>query len=133
MTQTRKYRFTLAEDDPTYLFLLHTHIGGSFPGCSIASFSTAEEALRHILHAGTDMLITDHGMGEMTGTELVLELRKRRFQTPIIVISGDSAVEKEARLAGANVFLEKKPHCKELEAHMRRLLSTVEIESGQKG
>ena len=124
MTQTRKYRFTLAEDDPTYLFLLHTLLCGSFPGCSIASFSTAEEALRHILHTGTDILITDHGMGEMTGTELVRELRKRCFQTPIIVISGDSGVAREAQLAGANVFLEKKPHCKEIEEQVRKLLAS---------
>ena len=122
-SRMRKYRFTLAEDDPTYLFLVHTLICGAFPGCTIAAFSTAEEALRHILHTGTDILITDHGMGQMSGTELVRELRRRRFVTPIIVISGDSAVEKEAQLAGADVFLEKKPHCKELEEQVRRLLA----------
>ena len=118
----RAYRITLAEDDPDTLFLTHTMLARAFPGSSISIFSNAGDALKHILDAGTDILITDHGMGSVTGADLIRQLRDRGFQTPIIMISGDAGSEKEGREAGANHFLLKKADVNELEHHMRRLL-----------
>lgn len=34
-------------------------------------FSNAKDALAHIRDRGTDILITNHGMGKMTGTDLI--------------------------------------------------------------
>ena len=118
----RAYRITLAEDDPDTLFLTHTMLARAFPHSSISTFSNAGDALKHILDAGTDILITDHGMGSMTGAELIRQLRKRGLQLPIIMISGDVRAEEEGRAAGANQFLMKKANANELEHHIRRLL-----------
>src|SRR4051794_29604509 len=101
------YRFTLAEDDPDQLFLMHRMLSKAFPDASIASFSNAEDALRHIVATGTDILITNHAMGAMDGTELIRELRQREYRIPIIMISGTQAAEAEARSAGATEFLNK--------------------------
>src|SRR5438874_4566598 len=96
-----KYRFTLAEDDETELFLLYHTISTAFSGSSISSFSNAEDALSHILETGTDILITDHGMGRMSGTELITELRRKGMTIPIIMLSGNPDAQEEARRAGA--------------------------------
>ena len=118
----RAYRFTLAEDDPNTLFLLHFMLSRLYPGSSIASFSRAEDALIHIVDTGTDILVTDHGMGTMSGTELVRELRQRDFTFPIIMISGDSAAAAEAFQAGATEFLDKSSDTRILEQRIRNLV-----------
>jgi DNA-binding NtrC family response regulator len=118
----RTYRFTLAEDDETELFLLHHTISQAFPRSSISTFTNAEDALRHIVETGTDILITDHGMGKMSGTELICDLRKRGLRLPIIMISGSPHAEEEAREAGATEFLQKKANSSEIQEHIRRLL-----------
>ena len=93
--------------------------------CSISTFSNAGDALKHILDAGTDILVTDHGMGSMTGADLIRKLRDRGSQTPIIMISGDPQAEAEGRAAGANQFLHKHSDVNELEHHIRRLPASL--------
>ncbi len=116
------HRFTLAEDDPDTLFLIHWMLKEAFPDSSFTTFSSAEEALNHILHAGTDILITDHAMGRMTGCEMIRKLRQSGSAIPIIMISGNPEAEKEARLAGATVFVLKEMNTKTLESHIRKLV-----------
>ena len=119
-------RFTLVEDDETDLFLLHHAISQTFPHSSISSFTKAEDALHHILDTGADFLITDHGMGRMSGTELVRELRRQGQRFPIIMVSGNPQTEEEARLAGATEFLQKSGDMRRIEERVRCLLSTRE-------
>ena len=118
----RTYRFTLADDDETELFLLHHTISKAFPQSSISSFRNAEDALVHILATGTDILLTDHGMGRMTGTELIHTLRERGVKVPIIMVSGSPNAEEEARLAGATAFMPKTAKMTQIEEQIRRLL-----------
>jgi len=66
----KAHRFTIADDDPDALFLLHRMIEQQYPNSSISMFSNAEDALAHIRDTGTDILITNHGMGTMSGTDL---------------------------------------------------------------
>ena len=116
------YRFTLAEDDEKELFLLYHAISKAFPKSSISSFTNAEDALAYILHTGTDILITDHGMGRMSGTELIRTLRGRGLSLPIIMVSGNPEAEEEARLAGVTDFLQKSANTRHIEEHVRHLL-----------
>jgi DNA-binding response OmpR family regulator len=118
----RAYRFTLADDDSNMLFVIPHMLSRRFPNSSIASFSNAEDALNHILDSGTDLLITDHGMGRMGGTELIRELRRRSLAVPIIMVSGNPEAAEEARRAGATEFLNKNVGTKVLEAHVRNLI-----------
>jgi DNA-binding NtrC family response regulator len=118
----RGLRFTLADDDEKYLFLIYHLLSQAFPGSNIAAFSNPEDALQHIVSMGTDVLITDHGMGSMSGTELIQELRKRGLAIPIIMISGNQAAEKEAYEAGANEFLHKDVALQELLGEIKKFL-----------
>jgi DNA-binding response OmpR family regulator len=118
----KPYRFTLADDDANMLFFMHRMLSQVFPDSSIASFSSAEDALKHIIHTGTDILITDHAMGHMDGAQLIRELRARKSKIPIIMISGNPKAREEALAAGATEFLDKHIEMKVLEAHIRSLI-----------
>jgi DNA-binding NtrC family response regulator len=102
-----KPRFTLADDDEKFLTLMHHLLARAFPDSSISSFSRAEDALSHVVNMGADLIVTDHAIGTMTGTQLIEELRKRGADIPIIMVSGNPKAEKEAMTAGANEFLHK--------------------------
>ncbi len=121
----KPYRFTLADDDPDALFLLHRMLARVYPESHISTFSAAEDALTHILDIGTDILITNHGMGQMSGTELIRQLRLRKFVLPIIMISGSPEAKQEALAAGATEFLEKGLPSRVFEAHIRALVELL--------
>lgn len=114
-------QFTLADDDEKYLYLVHHLLAAAFPGSSFATFSNGEDALSHILHSGTQVLITDHAMGELGGTELIRELRRRGYGIPIIMVSGNPDAEQEALEAGADLFLQKDIAIKRLATEIRQL------------
>jgi DNA-binding response OmpR family regulator len=53
------------------------------------------------------LIITDHMMPEMSGSEFVEELRRSHVELPVLVISG--LEEAEAEYAGMNVLFRVKP------------------------
>jgi DNA-binding response OmpR family regulator len=61
-------------------------------------------------------------MREMTGTQLILELRLNQWTIPIIMISSNPLVKRAALDAGATEFLDKHIVPRALEAHIRALL-----------
>ena len=117
----KAHRITLVDDDLDSLFLLHRMLLRLYPKSSIATFSNAEDALAHILGSGTEFLITSQFMREMTGTQLILELRLSQRTMPIIMISSNPLVKREALEAGATEFLHKSIAPRVLEAHIRAL------------
>lgn len=120
---SKHFRFTLAEDDENYLFLLHHALSTAFPGSSLATFTNAEDALHHIENSGTDIIITNHGMGAMSGTEMIRTLRNRGFRLPIIMVSGSADAEVEAREAGATEFIHKDIALNQVVSEVRKLLA----------
>ena len=122
MTWMKAHRITLVDDDPDSLFLLHRMLLRLYPKSSIATFSNAEDALAHILGPGTEFLITSQFMREMTGTQLICELRLSQWTIPIIMISSNPLVKHEAIEAGATEFLDKHTDPTLLEAHIRALI-----------
>jgi DNA-binding NtrC family response regulator len=117
-----QHRITIAEDDTDAIFLLQKMIGEICPDCSISTFTNAEDALAHINATGTDILITNHGMGEMSGTQMIRILRAQRIKIPIIMVSGDPRVRDEAEEAGANTFIEKSLDTKAIRECILKLL-----------
>jgi DNA-binding response OmpR family regulator len=118
----KAHRITLADDDTDALFLLHRMVEQLYPGSSISTFSNAEDALAHIRDTGTDILITNHGMGEMTGTELIRTLRAQKVDIPIVMVSGNPQVREEAAEAGADAFVEKSLDMTSIRSRIQELL-----------
>lgn len=101
-------QITLVDDDPHMIFLVEHLVRREFPKAQIASFTRPDEALNHLHTVNVGLLITDHGMGPLTGTELIRELRQENNTVPIIMISHTPDVHDEALAAGANEFLDKR-------------------------
>ena len=118
----KQHRFTIADDDADALFLLNRMIEQMYPQSSISMFSNAEDALAHIRDTGTDILITNHGMGELTGTDLIRTLRAQKVEIPIIMVSGNPEVRKEAAEAGADAFVEKSLDMTSIRNQIQKLL-----------
>jgi DNA-binding response OmpR family regulator len=118
----KAHRITVVDHDPAFLFIVHRLLLRLYPKSSVATFSNAEDALVHILDTGTEFLITGQFMRQMTGTDLICELRLRKCTTPIILISSNSLLKSEALDVGATEFLHKNTTPKVLEAHIRALV-----------
>jgi CheY-like chemotaxis protein len=96
-------------------------------GHEVIEAHSAREALQ-LLEAGldTDLLITDHAMPGMTGSELAFEVRRQRPQLPVLLATGF------AELGGDKVVdLPRlgKPYTQaQLAAEIARLLPNVRID-----
>jgi len=62
-------------------------------GYTVVEASSAAEAMPHMDDPDLVLLVTDHLMPGMTGTELARECRARRAELPILIISGYADVE----------------------------------------
>ena len=120
-----EYRILLVEDDPDMLFLLHRYITKNYPHLAVSTFSSAEDALTDIIEKGTGIVITNCGKAEMSGTDLVREMRARGHTTPIFVLSGSPNRKAEALAAGATEFVEKDVDIKITEGRLTAMLKGV--------
>jgi len=99
----------LVDDNLTQLRIREAVIRGA--GFDVASALTAESAL-DILRASTSdhsvaIVITDHVMPGISGTEFVQELRNIDLSVPVVVLSG--LAEAEAEYEGQNITFRLKP------------------------
>ena len=68
--------------------------------------TNGQEAFDYLQSNQVDALITDEQMPKMRGYELIKTLRSNNYHLPIMLISG-TADYKNAKEAGANMFLRK--------------------------
>ena len=59
-------------------------------GHRVTAAQSAKEALRHLREPGAEyqLVITDHGMPEMTGLELIAEIHRNGPSVPILLLTG---------------------------------------------
>lgn len=78
-------------------------------GLSVSTANDARDALMQVKKHTFDLLIVDYKLGETSGRDLVLALRKIEFGGPIIAVSADEtdAVKSAMLDAGANEFMNK--------------------------
>jgi CheY-like chemotaxis protein/tetratricopeptide (TPR) repeat protein len=101
-------------------------------GWVVESVGEASAALKLISSdAHYDVLIFDNELPSMNGIELIYETRQlpHRQQTPIIMFSA-SEVEKDARRAGANAFLQKPEDMHAIAETVARLLARKSKHTG---
>jgi DNA-binding response OmpR family regulator len=79
------------EDETALAQFLALVLGG--PHCKVATASNGEKALAKIAAAKIpfDVVITDHRMPQVSGVELVRQLRERKFSGKVVVLSGHLA------------------------------------------
>ena len=115
------------DDEADFLLILDHILGRAFPIARLTSFQSPRLAFEHIQAHGTDFIVTNHGMGRMSGPDLVRVLRVHGVEVPIVMISSNPDCRSEAFEAGANDFLDQ-AHLEELpgiiRSHLIREIST---------
>ena len=100
------------DDEKTILNLLE-YTFSSRDGYTVKSFTSGEECLNH-LHLGPAIVVVDHmlwtrGDSEMTGLDVLKEIRKEDSETSVIVLAGigDQDLSDEYYKNGATNYITK--------------------------
>ncbi|OYW86267.1 hypothetical protein B7Z17_00770 [Candidatus Saccharibacteria bacterium 32-49-10] len=88
------------------------------------SAESAEEALDKVDQSDYAVIVLDLNLPGMSGLECCRELRRRRNNTPIIILTGQNAVQTRVELldAGADDYLSKPFQISELRARLSALI-----------
>jgi CheY-like chemotaxis protein len=100
-------KILVADDDPQIVSLLREALG-SF-GHIVSVARNGAEAIRAFDGASFALLITDFQMPDLTGVQVIEELRRRRLQIPALLVSSHLPDEVRAAFATDDlvVLLEK--------------------------
>ncbi len=89
------------DDDAAVRSLLQDVLAGKGHACATAS--DGPEALDKIAHGRYDLVILDHNMPKMTGTEVLFQLRSDpRYATlPVVICTSDALFQRKAEAGTA--------------------------------
>ena len=96
------------EDNDSNIALLERVVHQT--GDTLTTFTSAEEALRHIYPGDADLILTDLDFGDgMDGLELIGNLRERGVSVPIVAVSAYDLPDyiHRAEVAGNDAFVVK--------------------------
>jgi two-component system chemotaxis response regulator CheY len=96
----------VTDDDLDKRLLLGVTIGQSFPEASLFECYSGKEALDYFSANHVDVIVTNHNMPELTGMELIKEIRRRGSAVPIIMVTSHDEIIPQALAAGADLVLD---------------------------
>src|SRR5512147_2668060 len=103
----------IIDDDPSFRRVIQFQLEGA--GHKVVTASNGSEGLRLFDDRPCDLVLTDLQMREVSGLDVLRQIKQRSPDIPVIVITGfgsiDSAVE--AMKAGAFHYLTKPLNCDE--------------------
>jgi DNA-binding response OmpR family regulator len=102
-----KLHLIIVDDDADSRDLIRRVIVKVVPGARISEAGDGEQALSLFETAGADLMVVDHKLPRMSGTELIQELRARRAAIPLAMLSNHPGAREEAMKAGATFFADK--------------------------
>jgi len=122
-----KIRILFVDDDPVTGSTLQRSGEGKGYECHV--FQSPLDSLDYIKQHGTDMLVTDLRMPEMSGFELLEKVRNQWPDIPVVVMTGYSSVENavKAMKLGAADFIKKPFDFDELELIIHRNLEAIRL------
>jgi diguanylate cyclase (GGDEF)-like protein/PAS domain S-box-containing protein len=107
--ELKTQRLLVVDDDPMNLDIFARRLEQQ--GYAVARASNGREALEYIRTQAIDLMLLDHYMPEMTGLEVLQEVRRRftAAELPIMMVTavGDGDTTIEALNLGANDFITK--------------------------
>lgn len=91
-------------DNDDELFLIARHLRKVFPGAMILTARDGREALDTWRREQVHAIVTDNKMPQITGLNLIREIRETDSTVPIIMATGSERDRDEALATGATVF-----------------------------
>ena len=115
-------RVLVAEDDPVIADFVSRGLREA--GYAVDVASTGTEALRKALDGGYDVAVMDVMLPELDGLSVIEQLRARRHQTPVLILSARHTVDDRVKglQAGGDDYLTKPFAFAELLARLQALL-----------
>jgi CheY-like chemotaxis protein len=127
-------------DTPTLILLVDDNHDGVLArrsvleelGYEVVAAGCGSDALKRVDEQKFDLVITDFKMSPMNGLQLISELRQRRFENPIILLSGFAeSIGLSAESTGADVVVQKSANeIANLVRHAARLLKPPKKPAG---
>lgn len=113
-------RLLIVEDDPRLGPIMRDVLAANW---EVELVTSAEEAERLAAVVPFDVMIVDRGLPGLRGEQWVRDLRRRRVQTPVLILTalGELHDRVEGLDAGANDYLVKPFEFEELNARLRAL------------
>lgn len=129
LVHMQTYSVMIIDDEPPIRYGIKKAIDWQAISCRVTALcASGKEALAEI-DAGTipDIMITDIRMNDMTGLELIKELRLRQVETRFIILTGydDFAYAKEAIKLSVDDFLLKPLSRSELLSSLKKAISRI--------
>lgn len=116
----------VVDDDPNLTDLLVDTL--SAIGYEPHSAGSAQEALNVLSSMRIDLVISDINMPEMSGLELLQEIKKKNRRLPVMLITGigSDGIKAQAYSKGADGFLAKPFRIGTMESEIGKMLSSLQ-------
>lgn len=127
MVENSERRLLLVEDDQAVLDVVLEALKSE--GFQVKATTSAREAMQLVQDYGPHLVLTDNDMPEITGLEMLRELRIRKNYVTVIFLSGrtDAQFVSDALLAGADDYVRKPFRINELLARIQVALRTNDL------
>lgn len=101
------YHIIIADDTDSIRSIAARVVARTYTTVRISSVIDGLDALRIFEQEGADLIITNNEMIHLDGLELVRRLRAKNSTVPIIMMSGNRALQVHAQAAGVDRFVPK--------------------------
>ena len=127
MSKGNNFNILVVDDEQDYCDVLKMILTGK--GYKVDTCSNGQEAVKKLEKKPFDLVITDLCMPVMDGRQLLEEIKKREYDTEVIMLTAHGTIEKavDAMKAGAYTYVTKGRDPEELFLEIRKIRDTKKI------
>jgi two-component system nitrate/nitrite sensor histidine kinase NarX len=81
-------RILLVEDNKDHILLCRANLTRELPGCQVDATQNGQAALAQVAQADYDIVILDHRLPDMSGLEVLAEIKSQGYEGPVVMVTG---------------------------------------------